>query len=63
MTGTKHVEINGQPGALFFDADGRLLAAVVLDIADDLVQTVRAIANPDKLRRLDVNDPRFARPS
>ena len=63
VTGTKHVEINGQPGALFSDADGRLVAAVVLDIADDLVQTVRAIANPDKLRRLDVNDPRFARPS
>jgi len=63
VTGTTHVEINGQPGALFFDADGRLVAAVVLDIADDLVQTVRAIANPDKLRRLDVNDPRFARPS
>jgi len=35
----------------------------VLDIADDLVQTVRAIANPDKLRRLDLDDPRLARPS
>jgi len=63
VTGTKYVEINGQPGALFSDADGRLVAAVVLDIADDLVQTVRAVANPDKLRHLDVNDPRFARPS
>jgi RNA polymerase sigma-70 factor (ECF subfamily) len=63
VTGTKHVEINGQPGALFSDADGRVVAAVVLDIADDLVQTVRAIANPDKLRRLDVDDPRLARPS
>ena len=65
VTETKHVEINGQPGALFSDADGRLIAAVVLDIADDLVQTVRAIANPDKLRHLDptVDDPRLARPS
>ena len=52
VTGTKLVEINGQPGALFADADGRLLAAVVLDIADDLVQSVRAIANPAKLRHL-----------
>jgi RNA polymerase sigma-70 factor (ECF subfamily) len=63
VTETKHVEINGQPGALFSDADGRVVAAVVLDIADDLVQTVRAIANPDKLRRLDVDDPRLTRPS
>ena len=64
MTGTTYVEINGQPGALFSDADGRAIAVVVLDIADDLVQTVRAIANPDKLRRLDPSgDPRLARPS
>lgn len=63
VTGTTHGAINGQPGALFSDADGRLIAAVVLDIADDLVQTVRAIANPDKLRHLDVDDPRLARPS
>jgi hypothetical protein len=27
------------------------------------VQTVRAIANPDKLRHLGVDDPRLARPS
>jgi RNA polymerase sigma-70 factor (ECF subfamily) len=64
VTGTKHVEINGQPGALFSDAEGRLIAAVVLDIADDLVQSVRAIANPDKLRHLSVaGDPRFTTPS
>jgi RNA polymerase sigma-70 factor (ECF subfamily) len=46
------VEINGQPGALFFDPEERPVAAVALDIADDLVQTVRAIANPEKLRHL-----------
>jgi RNA polymerase sigma-70 factor (ECF subfamily) len=34
----------GSP-ALFFDGQGRLVAAVSLDIADDLIQTVRAIAN------------------
>jgi RNA polymerase sigma-70 factor (ECF subfamily) len=52
VPGTTHVEINGQPGALFFDGQGRLVAAVSLDIADDLVQTVRAVANPDKLQHL-----------
>jgi RNA polymerase sigma-70 factor (ECF subfamily) len=46
------VEINGQPGALFLDPEGRPLVAVSLDIADDLVQAVRAISNPEKLRHL-----------
>jgi RNA polymerase sigma-70 factor (ECF subfamily) len=48
----RYAEINGQPGVLYLDADGRPVAVVSLDIADDLVQTVRAISNPDKLRHL-----------
>jgi RNA polymerase sigma-70 factor (ECF subfamily) len=52
VRGMRFVAINGQPGALFLGQDGRPVAAVTLDIADDLVQTVRAIANPDKLRHL-----------
>jgi RNA polymerase sigma-70 factor, ECF subfamily len=44
--------INGQPGALALDPDGRLVGAVCLDIADGQVQTVRSIVNPDKLRHL-----------
>ena len=44
--------INGQPGALALDPDGRLLGALCLDIADGQVQTVRSIVNPDKLRHL-----------
>jgi hypothetical protein len=34
------------------DSEGRPVAVVTVDVADDLVQTVRAIANPDKLRHL-----------
>jgi RNA polymerase sigma-70 factor (ECF subfamily) len=52
VTRIRHVEVNGQPGALYLDADGRPLFVISLDIADDQVQTVRAISNPDKLRRL-----------
>jgi RNA polymerase sigma-70 factor (TIGR02957 family) len=48
----RHVEVNGQPGALYLDADGHPVAVVSLDIADDLVQTVHTIVNPDKLRHL-----------
>jgi RNA polymerase sigma-70 factor (ECF subfamily) len=48
----QHAEINGQPGAQFLDDDGRTVFIVTLDIADDLVQSVRAVSNPDKLRHL-----------
>src|SRR5262245_35179604 len=43
------VEINGQPGAVFLDRADEPLVAVALDIADGVVQTVRAVSNPDKL--------------
>jgi RNA polymerase sigma-70 factor, ECF subfamily len=52
VSGMRTVQINGQPGALFLDPEGRPLVAVSLDIADDLVQAVRAISNPEKLRHL-----------
>jgi RNA polymerase sigma-70 factor, ECF subfamily len=52
VSGTRLVTINGQPGALFLDREGRPVLAVTLDIADDLVQTVRAISNPEKLAHL-----------
>jgi RNA polymerase sigma-70 factor (ECF subfamily) len=52
VIGLRSVTINGQPGALFLDREGRPVAAVTLDIADDLVQTVRAISNPEKLAHL-----------
>lgn len=52
VSGMRLVEINGQPGALFLDPQGRPVVAVSLDIADDLVQTLRAVSNPEKLRHL-----------
>jgi RNA polymerase sigma-70 factor, ECF subfamily len=45
--------VNGQPGAVFLGHDGRVVLVVSLDIADGQVQTIRSIANPDKLRHLD----------
>ena len=53
-----YAEVNGQPGALFLDRGGHPVAVVSLDIADGLVQTVRTITNPDKLRHLSLpTDP------
>jgi RNA polymerase sigma-70 factor, ECF subfamily len=48
----RRLEINGQPGVMFFDASGELINAMTVDIADGRVQTVRSIINPDKLRHL-----------
>jgi RNA polymerase sigma-70 factor, ECF subfamily len=48
----RRTEINGQPGALFFDPSGRLLSVMTVDVADGLVQAVRSVVNPDKLRHL-----------
>lgn len=45
-------EVNGQPGALFLDGEGRLASVVVLDVVDGRIQGVSSIANPDKLRHL-----------
>src|SRR6266516_3023596 len=45
-------EVNGQPGALFLGRDGRAVLVVSLDIAEGLVQTIRSVSNPDKLRHL-----------
>ena len=52
VSSMNQLEVNGQPGAVFLDADGRPVLVVSLDIADGLVQTVRAISNPNKLRHL-----------
>ncbi|MEU8621476.1 RNA polymerase sigma-70 factor [Streptomyces sp. NPDC048623] len=42
-------EVNGRPGAVFRDRDGRVLFIWSLDVLDGHIQTVRAITNPDKL--------------
>ncbi|HEY7272732.1 MAG TPA: RNA polymerase sigma-70 factor [Actinoplanes sp.] len=45
-------EVNGQPGAIFRDRDGKVLSILVLDILDGRIQTIRAVINPDKLGHL-----------
>jgi RNA polymerase sigma-70 factor (ECF subfamily) len=46
------VEVNGEPGALFLDAQQQLLAVWSLDIAGGQIMSVRSIVNPDKLAHL-----------
>ncbi len=49
---SRREEVNGQPGALFFDREGRLIAVMILDVADGQIQGISSIVNPDKLRHL-----------
>jgi RNA polymerase sigma factor (sigma-70 family) len=44
--------VNGQPGAVSYDAAGRVINVMELDIADGMVQAIRSVVNPDKLRHL-----------
>ena len=41
--------VNGQPGAVMYDAEGRVVGVVELDVADGVVQAIRSVVNPDKL--------------
>jgi RNA polymerase sigma-70 factor (ECF subfamily) len=45
-------EVNGQPGAIFRDRDGKVLNTWTLDILDGRIQTIRSVINPDKLGHL-----------
>jgi RNA polymerase sigma-70 factor (ECF subfamily) len=42
-------QVNGQPGAIFRDRDGRVLNTLALDILDGQIQAIRSVSNPDKL--------------
>jgi RNA polymerase sigma-70 factor, ECF subfamily len=42
-------EVNGQPGAIFRDRDGKVVNTLALDILDGRIQMIRAVINPDKL--------------
>ena len=45
-------EVNGQPGAILRDRDGKVLFVIALEVLDGQIQTVRGVGNPDKLRHL-----------
>jgi RNA polymerase sigma-70 factor, ECF subfamily len=54
--------VNGQPGAIVRDPEGRVVNVLTLDIPAGAIQAVRSIVNPDKLRHLgpvtDLTRPR-----
>jgi hypothetical protein len=44
--------VNGQPGAVLYDAQERVVTVVELEVSGGVVQAVRAVVNPDKLGHL-----------
>ena len=46
------VEVNDGPGALYLDAQQRLIAVVALDIAGGQIRSINSIVNPEKLTHL-----------
>jgi RNA polymerase sigma-70 factor (ECF subfamily) len=49
--------VNGRPGAVLYDAEGRVVSVIELDTGpnghgSDVVQTMHAVVNPDKLAHL-----------
>ncbi len=45
-------ELNGQPGAILRDRDGKVAATMTLDVLDGRIQAIRSVINPDKLGHL-----------
>ena len=45
-------EVNGGPGALYLDAQHRLIGVVALEIAEGQIRSINSVVNPDKLRHL-----------
>jgi RNA polymerase sigma-70 factor (TIGR02957 family) len=48
----RQVDVNGQPGGLVLDPEGRLIGVMALEIADGRVHVLNSIVNPDKLAHL-----------
>jgi RNA polymerase sigma-70 factor (TIGR02957 family) len=42
-------EVNGRPGAIFRDRDGKVLHILAIDVLDGQIQAIRSVINPDKL--------------
>ena len=42
-------EVNAQPGAILRDRDGKVISTLTLDMLGGRIQTIRLVANPDKL--------------
>ena len=59
--GARPVQVNGQPGVMSLDQDGKVVAVMAFDVVDGQVQAIRSVVNPDKLRHLGATSEAIAR--
>ncbi|QES56630.1 RNA polymerase subunit sigma-24 [Streptomyces venezuelae] len=45
-------DVNGEPGAIVRDPDGRVLHVLAFELSGGLIRTIRSVVNPDKLAHL-----------
>ncbi|MGH2852457.1 MAG: RNA polymerase sigma-70 factor [Solirubrobacteraceae bacterium] len=48
----REVTVNGEPGAMLLDGEGRVISVIGLEISGGQVRSLRSIVNPDKLAHL-----------
>ena len=48
----RRIQVNGQPGVEYLDAEGKLIGVMSLDVAEGRIQAIRSIVNPEKLSHL-----------
>jgi RNA polymerase sigma-70 factor (ECF subfamily) len=48
----ERIEVNGQPGAIMRDRQGRVINTIALEIVDGRVEALYSVANPDKINHL-----------
>jgi RNA polymerase sigma-70 factor, ECF subfamily len=48
----ERVTVNGQPGAILRDAEGRIATVIALQVAEGAVQGIGSVVNPEKLRHI-----------
>jgi RNA polymerase sigma-70 factor, ECF subfamily len=48
----ERVRVNGQPGRLLRERDGRVVDALSIDVVHGRIRTVRVMRNPEKLAHL-----------
>jgi RNA polymerase sigma-70 factor (TIGR02957 family) len=48
------VEVNGEPGLMNVDAEGKLINVIAIEVAGGEIRSINSIVNPEKLAHLDL---------
>jgi RNA polymerase sigma-70 factor (ECF subfamily) len=59
---SRPVTVNGRPGLMSLDAEGRIVSVMTADVVDGEVQAIHAQVNPDKLSHLGITSDMALKP-